>query len=97
MAATQAHPHQRHHLHFCGTVQGVGFRYTAQNLALGYNVCGYVRNLGDGSVELVVEGPEDQVESLLADLRRKMNCFIRKVETHVEPATGEFHGFGIRH
>ena len=37
--------------YFSGRVQGVGFRYTVQNLALQYNVRGYVKNLADGRVE----------------------------------------------
>ena len=40
---------------YSGQVQGVGFRYTAQRLAEGYAVSGYVRNLPEGDVELVAE------------------------------------------
>ncbi|MDB5171893.1 MAG: Acylphosphatase, partial [Phycisphaerales bacterium] len=36
---------QRRIYHFDGRVQGVGFRYTTQNIAIRYNVHGYVRNL----------------------------------------------------
>lgn len=39
-----------------GRVQGVGFRYTALRLAAGFDVSGYVRNLPDGRVEMVVAG-----------------------------------------
>jgi acylphosphatase len=83
--------------HFHGRVQGVGFRYTVQNLAMQYNVGGYVRNLDDGSVELVVEGPEGEISNLLNDVSRKMNGFIRTVDTAEFPATGEFEHFAIRH
>ena len=41
---------------YSGDVQGVGFRYTAVTIARGYNVSGYVQNLSDGRVRLVVEG-----------------------------------------
>ena len=44
--------------HFSGHVQGVGFRYTVQDLAADFDVRGYVRNLPDGRVELVVEGDD---------------------------------------
>ena len=47
-------------------MQGVGFRYTAQHLAAGYPVAGYVRNLPGGDVELVVEGEAEGVERFLA-------------------------------
>jgi acylphosphatase len=83
--------------HFSGHVQGVGFRYTVHNLALQYNVRGYVRNTDDGRVELVMEGPEDEMERLLGDIRQKMNGYIRDVSIQEGPATGEFARFCIRH
>jgi acylphosphatase len=83
--------------HFDGRVQGVGFRYTTQNLAMQYDVNGYVRNTNDGKVELVVEGPDDQMKHLLDDLKQRMEGFIRKTDVEVSPATGEFQEFGIRH
>jgi len=52
-----------------GRVQGVGFRYTAKDLARGYDVLGTVRNLPDGTVELVVAGKGDEVAEFLRDLR----------------------------
>ena len=52
-----------------GRVQGVGFRYTAKDLARGYDVLGTVRNLADGTVELVIAGEADEVTEYLRDLR----------------------------
>jgi acylphosphatase len=75
----------------------VGFRYTAQNLALQYNVSGYVRNLPDGRVELVMEGPDPEMNELVGSLQRKMNGYIRQVDRHTYPATGEFPRFCIKH
>jgi acylphosphatase len=83
--------------HFRGRVQGVGFRYTVQNLAMQYNVAGYIKNLPDGTVELLIEGPDNEMESLLEDVSRKMNPYIRAVDQRVCPATGEFDYFAIRH
>ena len=82
---------------FDGRVQGVGFRYTTKNIALQYDVHGYVRNLPDGRVELVVEGNDGQVQLLVNDLQQRMNGYIRHVEAHSAPATGEFGDFFIRH
>lgn len=52
-----------------GRVQGVGFRYTTKDLARGYDVLGTVRNLPEGTVELIVAGEEDEVAEFLRDLR----------------------------
>ena len=88
---------QRRTYHFSGHVQGVGFRYTTHNLAQRHNIHGYVRNLPDGRVELVMEGDEAEMEDIVKDLRRKMACFVRGIESEVAPATGEFDEFYIRH
>ena len=89
--------HQRRTIHFHGRVQGVGFRYTTRNIVLRYDVCGYVRNLPDGRVQLVMEGNDLDMDEVVDDLRRKMSCFIRKIEVDTSPATGEFEQFSIRH
>jgi acylphosphatase len=52
-----------------GYVQGVGFRWTAKRIAQGYEVCGWVRNLSDGRVELQVSGGEEEVEAFLQAIR----------------------------
>jgi|HubBroStandDraft_1064217.scaffolds.fasta_scaffold115969_2 acylphosphatase len=83
--------------HFHGRVQGVGFRYTAQNIAMRHNVTGYVRNLPDGRVELVVEGPDEETNQVVGDLQEKMSCYIRQIDKAQHPATGEFDRFFIRH
>ena len=55
-------------VHCRGIVQGVGFRYTMKTVAAGFAVAGYVRNLPDGRVEVVLEGPDDTVRGVLAEL-----------------------------
>lgn len=52
-----------------GTVQGVWFRAFTQTAAMALGVAGYVENLADGRVHLVATGPEDRVDTLLAELR----------------------------
>jgi acylphosphatase len=49
-----------------GQVQGVGFRYALADEARARNLCGWVRNRRDGSVEAVVAGPERDVEAVIA-------------------------------
>ena len=48
-----------------GTVQGVWFRAHTENKARELGVAGYVRNLPDGSVEIVAEGAADAVDGLV--------------------------------
>ena len=82
--------------HFSGNVQGVGFRYTTQGVARGFNVVGYVRNLPDGRVEMVAEGDEDEINRLLEAIAGKMEGFIKKRSDFDSPATGEYRDFSIR-
>ena len=83
--------------HFSGRVQGVGFRYTVQNLALKSNVRGYVKNLPDGRVQLIMEGPGPDLANLLDDIQQKMNGFIKRVDIDDSPPTNEFQRFCIKH
>jgi acylphosphatase len=83
--------------YFSGRVQGVGFRYTVKNIAMQYNVHGYVRNLSDGRVELVMEGSQAEMDRLLDEVCQKMNGYISHVDSSTLPATGEFEHFYIRH
>ncbi len=84
------------HVTYSGRVQGVGFRYTAQQLAAGYPVAGFVRNLPDGDVELVAEGPPDQVEAFLRAVAQHMAGHIARTALREEPPAGH-QGFRIRH
>jgi acylphosphatase len=88
---------QRRTIHYSGRVQGVGFRYAARAAAGGYDVTGYVQNLDDGRVRLVVEGELDAVEHFLADVADRMSGYIRHVETHQSAANGEYSCFSIEH
>jgi acylphosphatase len=83
--------------YFSGRVQGVGFRYTVQNLAQQFAVTGYVRNTPDGRVELVMEGDDAQMQQLIEAINTKMHTYIRGQTGDVTDATGEFRNFSIRH
>ena len=55
--------------HVKGRVQGVGFRWWTRARALELGLVGSASNLADGRVEVVVEGPREACEQLLAQLR----------------------------
>jgi acylphosphatase len=86
---------QRHRVIYAGNVQGVGFRYTARRLAVAAEVSGYVRNLDDGRVELVVEGPPNAVQELLAAIASEMAGYVEEATIEHETPTG-VRGFSIR-
>lgn len=78
-----------------GTVQGVGFRWTAVRTASGFAVTGTVRNMPDGSVELVAEGDPDEVKGFLAAVAERMSGHIRGVQVTEGVATGQFTAFDL--
>jgi acylphosphatase len=81
---------------FSGNVQGVGFRYRTVQVARRFPLAGFVRNLSDGRVELVVEGDLGELDRFLASIQSEMNDFIADVQIETSPATGEFDGFEMR-
>jgi acylphosphatase len=73
---------------FGGRVQGVGFRYTTIELAEDLPLAGTVRNLSDGRVELIVEGPPASIDQLVKLLRERFGGFIRTVEQSIHAPQG---------
>lgn len=88
---------ERRTVYYRGQVQGVGFRYTAQRTARGHAVFGFVRNLANGQVELVVEGSVTALDAFLGDVARKMAGYIEDADVATGAATGEFDAFEIRY
>ena len=86
---------QRREIHFSGHVQGVGFRFTTESIASKYQVVGFVQNLVDGRVRLVVEGERDEIERFLKELNTRMDDFIHSQTSDTRPATGQFADFSV--
>lgn len=64
---------------FRGHVQGVGFRFTAAYIARDFDLDGFVRNLPDGSVEMVAEGARSELEQFVTRiLHSQMRDFIQQ-------------------
>lgn len=81
---------------YSGRVQGVGFRHTTATLAKRFPVEGYVQNLPDGTVELVVEGIADEVDLFLSSLAARMQAYVTGSSRRQTVATGEFGRFFIK-
>lgn len=66
------------HIIFMGRVQGVGFRFTASHIANRYGLTGFVRNLPDGTVEMLAQGRSDDIDHCLADVDESSAGYIRE-------------------
>ena len=94
---SQVAGHQQREVYYEGVVQGVGFRYTACRVAARFGVTGYVRNLPDGRVLLVAEGPPEELDRFVAAVAAAMERYIEQVQETTRPATGRFRDFGVRY
>lgn len=83
-------------IHFWGTVQGVGFRMTTRRIAAQHAVAGYVRNLPNGQVEVVVTGTADEVERFAGAVLARMAGYVEGHKIVDEPIQ-PFDGFDIRY
>lgn len=82
-------------VHYWGRVQGVGFRMTTQRIARQYAVAGFVRNLSDGQVEVIVVGKLDEIQRFLGEVAVRMASYIEGHRIEDAPSQ-DFVGFDIR-
>ena len=80
---------------FTGHVQGVGFRYTALQIAKEFEVAGFVRNLPDGRVHLEAEGAPSEVNAFVLEIGERLHGYVRKVERSGQKRSPQFSGFVI--
>lgn len=79
-----------------GRVQGVFYRQSTKDEALRLGLTGWVRNLDDGSVEALAEGPEQQIRALVRWCRTgPPGSRVESVETSDGSATGEYASFTV--
>jgi acylphosphatase len=82
-----------------GWVQGVGFRWWVQAQADRLRLAGHARNLADGGVEVVAEGPRERLEQFLGLLQgggARRPGHVDGVTAQWSAATGTLRGFGTR-
>jgi acylphosphatase len=81
-----------------GRVHGVFFRASVQRWAEGLKLSGYVRNLPDGTVEVMAEGEREQLEKLLDYLRvGPRPARVDNVVVSWAEYSGNFSGFSVRY
>ena len=87
---------KRIHVFYSGHVQGVGFRYTAEDIAESLGLKGWVKNLSDGRVEIVAEGDEKDLKEFLENIvKGQMGRYIKDADVSWEKATKEFGNFEV--
>jgi acylphosphatase len=86
----------RIHVFYSGRVQGVGFRFTTEDLARELGAVGWVKNLRDARVELVAEAEESILKELLSRISKFFRNYIQDMDVTWQEPTGEFVNFGIR-
>ncbi|PIP68088.1 MAG: acylphosphatase [Candidatus Omnitrophica bacterium CG_4_9_14_0_2_um_filter_42_8] len=88
---------KRLHVFYHGRVQGVGFRYSAQYLATNLGLGGWVKNLANGSVEIIAEGSEAEIKKFLDEISKgELGHYIKDTELSWEKPTGKFKDFDVR-
>jgi acylphosphatase len=82
---------------YTGRVQGVGFRYSAKQVASGFDVTGWIKNLDDGTVEMqVMASDPDELDAFLADiLESSLGSLIKDSGVSIIPPLVGVRGFTI--
>lgn len=89
---------KRKHIIIEGKVQGVFFRAYTQRMAASLELTGWVRNLADGRVEIVIEGEENNLTAMIEWCRKgPPYAAVRRVEVIEEPYSGNYMNFNIRY
>lgn len=82
-------------MNYRGRVQGVGFRWRVSQIAKSFPCTGYVKNLPDGSVELLVEGEKDEAQRMIETINLEMKGFWYDKKMDEREGSSHFEDFGI--
>lgn len=86
----------RWHIYFHGHVQGVGFRFTSRQVADRFDVSGWVKNLPNGTVEMIVEGDSKQIDAYVAEVTASTHGRVTDTQITKSSPSGEFSEMVIR-
>ena len=84
------------HFVFKGRVQGVGFRFTARDLAYRHKIKGWAKNLPDGRVEIIAQGENNNLNNFLNDLEEEFRGYIAKYDKKELSLSSECQDFQIK-
>jgi acylphosphatase len=83
------------HIIYTGNVQGIGFRFTALDAANRYKLTGFVRNLRDGSVEMLAQGLPADIDNCVREIKRAIGSYITGTKIENAAPNPEFRDFRI--
>lgn len=84
------------HVYYTGRVQGVGFRFTALDIAAESGVTGWVKNLADGRVEIIAEAEEAILKDFLKRISGYFSRYINDTDLEWSEPSDKFKGFNLR-
>lgn len=84
------------HIFVSGFVQGVGYRQFVKRSARGIGVVGWVRNLPDGRVEVILQGSQEKIDQLIALCKKgPFLSEVEDVQVVWEESTEEYKDFNV--
>ena len=83
------------HIIFTGRVQGVGFRFTAHRIARLNQLKGFIRNLPDGSVEMLAQGYTEDVDDCINNIKESFTGYITDTQIEELPLDPRYTDFKI--
>ena len=83
-------------MYYSGRVQGVGFRFTAEDIARDLSVSGWVKNLRDGRVEITAEAEESVLKDFLGRINDAFSHYIKDADIEWAEPAGRFEDFGVK-
>ena len=88
---------ERAHVRISGQVQGVFFRDSTRQKAEKLGLAGWVKNLPDGQVEALFEGPPERVREMVSWCEEgPRHALVENVDAEFEGASGDLEGFEVR-
>ena len=80
---------------FTGRVQGIGFRVTALDTANRLNLVGTVRNLPNGTVEMMAQGPVQNIDDCIRNIEQSLESYIKQTKIEEIPLNPQYKDFRI--